>query len=288
MCAICAESYQKIQMYTNPQGGLMEVLMSPPTYYKVAYSINPWMDPNTSVDQAKAMQQWQHLKEVITDCGAQVHIMDAQPNYYDLVFTANAAFCYEKTVCMAQFKYPERQKETQHAQNWFENNNYRIIEPTSKQKNCSFEGEGDLLYKNNQLYAGWGLRTDKAYFSDLEAVYNIGNLLLLELTNPHFYHLDTCLFLLNDKQAIIYADAFNPADFEKLKQKIDCFEVTKKEAHHLACNTLIINDKCIMPSDCPDTSAWIKAQGYSTHECDMSEFLKSGGATKCCVLELYE
>ena len=34
------------------------LLMCPPTYFEVSYSINPWMQPHVPVDLERAQSQW--------------------------------------------------------------------------------------------------------------------------------------------------------------------------------------------------------------------------------------
>ena len=48
------------------------VLMSSPEYFKVEYSINPWMVPGTNVDLELAKDQWNGLKRTIEEAGAEV------------------------------------------------------------------------------------------------------------------------------------------------------------------------------------------------------------------------
>ena len=45
------------------------VLMSSPEYFKVEYSINPWMVPGTNVDLELAKDQWNGLKRTIEEAG---------------------------------------------------------------------------------------------------------------------------------------------------------------------------------------------------------------------------
>ena len=46
------------------------VLMSSPEYFKVEYSINPWMIEGVEVDLELAKQQWANLKSTIEEAGA--------------------------------------------------------------------------------------------------------------------------------------------------------------------------------------------------------------------------
>jgi hypothetical protein len=63
------------------------VLMSSPEYFKVEYSINPWMVEGVNVDLDLAKQQWDNLKLTIEKAGAMVEVVPPNENYPDLVFT---------------------------------------------------------------------------------------------------------------------------------------------------------------------------------------------------------
>ena len=51
-----------------------QILMSSPEYFKVEYSINPWMISGTKVDLELAQHQWENLKTTIENAGAEVKV----------------------------------------------------------------------------------------------------------------------------------------------------------------------------------------------------------------------
>jgi N-dimethylarginine dimethylaminohydrolase len=57
------------------------VLMSSPEYFKVEYSINPWMVEGVNVDLDLAKQQWDNLKLTIEKAGAMVEVVPPNENY---------------------------------------------------------------------------------------------------------------------------------------------------------------------------------------------------------------
>ena len=66
-------------------------LMCPPDHFTVQYSINPWMASGEPVDTARAMLQWQLLRDTYRSLGHSVHLIDALPGLPDMVFAANGA-----------------------------------------------------------------------------------------------------------------------------------------------------------------------------------------------------
>ena len=85
-----------------------KVLMSSPEYFKVEYSINPWMVAGATVELDLAKTQWNNLKSTIENAGAEVKIVPPSEDYPDLVFTANSGIIKDKDVLIANFKYQER------------------------------------------------------------------------------------------------------------------------------------------------------------------------------------
>lgn len=61
-------------------------LMCPPTHFRVAYAINPWMDADAGVDQATAARQWDTLRRTYLDLGHQVDLIAPEPELPDMVF----------------------------------------------------------------------------------------------------------------------------------------------------------------------------------------------------------
>ena len=64
--------------------------MSSPEYFKVEYSINPWMVAGATIDLDLAKNQWNNLKSTIEEAGAEVKVVTPSEAYPDLVFTANS------------------------------------------------------------------------------------------------------------------------------------------------------------------------------------------------------
>jgi N-dimethylarginine dimethylaminohydrolase len=90
---------------------------------------------------------------------------------------------------------------------------------------------------------------------------------------------------LNGEQALIYPEAFSVDSFEMMYEKLELFAVPEEEARNFACNAVILGDQAIIPSRCPDTKACLESLDFQVWECDMSEFIKAGGACKCLTIQ---
>lgn len=262
----------------------MTVLMCPPTYYGIFYEINAWMNIAQKTQPLLASEQWLTLKNTIEHIGEDVLLIDGVGGLPDMVFTANAGLVYGKEVIISSFKEKERQPEAAHLQAWFIAHGFAVktLAPVNDGSPPYFEGQGDALFAGKRLIGGYGFRSDKAAYDDpLLAQFNP---LVCELVDPYFYHLDTCFCPLNDKEGFWYPQAFSKTSQTLLSQHFDLIAVAKEEAACFACNAIILKNKIILPIDCPQLTDKLALRGYEVHACEMSEYMKAGGACKCLVL----
>ncbi|MES2614942.1 MAG: arginine deiminase-related protein, partial [Bdellovibrionota bacterium] len=158
-----------------------------------------------------------------------------------------------------------------------------------RSENNSFEGMGDVswLGRSKFILGGYGFRTNKSIYPILTKVTNTP-IAIFELKNPKFYHLDTCLSVLNSTTALVCKEAFTAAGYELLQALFsNLLEVPLSEADSpgFACN-----------AHCPDEThviiqqgnkravELIKQHGFVPIEVDTSEFIKSGGSVYCMKL----
>ncbi|MFH4977778.1 hypothetical protein AB6A40_004487 [Gnathostoma spinigerum] len=267
-----------------------KIMMCRPTYFKIAYAINPWMDVRRGADIKLASKQWNKLKDTITAAGAEVHVMEPNgaENFPDIVFSANAAVVRKNKAYLANFHYPERKGERYFYKKWFEANGYETV----GDQNIIFEGAGDALWGGKDqsvLFVGIGPRTDANALDDIAQKLDDGSgfkTLGCRLIDPRFYHIDTCFCPLNDELAIYYPYAFDEITRHNMKNEIDLIPLPEKEVVRFACNAVVIKKAVIMNEGNEETAKILQKNGYETHFVNMSEFIKSGGSTKCCTLEI--
>uniref|UniRef100_A0A915CUJ2 Amidinotransferase n=1 Tax=Ditylenchus dipsaci TaxID=166011 RepID=A0A915CUJ2_9BILA len=250
----------------------------------VKYSINPWMDPCTAVDNTKAMKQWETLRQSIVQAGP-----TGADLYPDLVFTANAAVVRNKKSYIANFFYPERKGENYFYKRWFQetwlHHMPRSGDPFRRFWRCSLGGQNQ-----NKLFCGIGPRTD------VRALKNVAEKLKdvelpfkaygLRLIDPRFYHIDTCFCPLTDDLALYYPHAFDPISRHNLANELELVPVDEQDACRFACNAVVVGKTVIMHQGSENTAKMLEKIGFKTHFLDMSEFIKSGGSAKCCTLRL--
>ncbi len=262
---------------------LNSLLMCAPTAYELKYEINPWMHLDNRPDTNLAAQQWDSLYQTLTrKMGANVQLIPQAPDCPDMVFTANAGLLRGRYALLSNFRHPQRQLEEPFFKAWFESKGYRVLTPPV---GCKFEGEGDALFVGDTLLAGYLKRSDicaHRWISDCLAA----PVLSLELIDDRWYHLDTCLFPLDEETVVYYPPAFDAYARTTIENHFETIHVCEEEALRFACNAAAIGDKIALPSGCPQLSDQLSSRGFTVFPVDMSEFLKAGGAAKCLVLYL--
>ncbi|MFI2297559.1 dimethylargininase [Actinacidiphila glaucinigra] len=257
-------------------------LMCPPTYFRVTYSINPWMDPTKPVDPALALLQWEDLRDRYRSLGHTVEILQPLPGLPDMVFAANGATVVDGRVFGARFANPERAAEAPAHREWFLNRGYGEVHDPDHAN----EGEGDFAVTESWLLAGKGFRSSPLSHSELQEFFGrpvIG----LELTDPHFYHLDTALCVLSGDEIMYYPDAFSPGSRAVLRRLFpDALTATRQDAAAFGLNCVSDGLNVLVPSGATGLLPRLRERGYEPVPVDMSELHKAGGSVKCCTMEL--
>lgn len=287
--------------------------MCRPTYFKVAYEINPWMRVTVQANNQTARQQWDNLYRTLSEkCGAKIDLIDPVEGLPDMVFTANAGLVRKRQVYLSQFKFPERQGERALFEKWFKSRGFVV----HGDDECSFEGAGDALFAGKKLFAAHGFRTDARVYNHIFQKFGLEemtadakdqtgkvivekmktgkqggdevHLIMCELVDPRFYHIDTCFCPISPTLAIWHPGAFSEESRKRMEQEIELVAVPEKEAARFACNSVVVGQHVVVPGGCEETSRALEKRGYETHLVEVDEFLKAGGACKCLILNISE
>lgn len=266
---------------------MRRILMCKPLYYDVIHpNLNVHMNMKRPVDKSIAMMQYWNLTNLLRNNNCDVQYINPQPNLVDMVFAANGGLIYppNNTAIVSKFRAIPRQKETQHWNVYLRDLGYNIKIPQN-----FFEGQGDALFSHNynKLWYGHGFRTDSRVENELKEFLPKVDVKSLKLIDSKYYHLDTCFCVINEENAMYIPHAFDDESVDKIKGSFSkLITVEGKDAENFACNAININDLVIMhnaSSELKDNL--INTFGVKVIENNMSEFMKSGGSSKCCVLE---
>ncbi len=261
-----------------------EVLLCRPNHFDVSYVINPWMKPGT-VDTDKAKKQWNNLVEKLKELGIGVNIIEGEKGLPDMVFATDQAVIKDNTAILSNFKYKERKGETLFYKKWLKEHDFDLI---NLPKDLHFEGGGDSIWSNRNLFIGMGFRNSKGVGDYLENILNV-HIVEVQLVDPFFYHLDTCFFPLDGETLFYYSPAISEKSKNLLKKTFKkIISVTKKEAFNFALNNLVFGKRILTQKGNKKFINELKKLEYEVYEIDLSEFAKAGGGIHCLVLTLHK
>jgi N-dimethylarginine dimethylaminohydrolase len=257
-------------------------LMCRPEHFAVDYAINPWMDPATPADVTRAIEQWDALRQAYLALGHRVSLIDPVPGLPDMVFAANGALVIDGKVFGARFRNAEREAEGPAYAAWFSAAGYVALRHPVHVN----EGEGDFLVTGRCVLAGTGFRTDPA--SHLEAQEFFGRpVIALELVNPHYYHLDTALCVLDEQTIAYYPEALSPGSRSVLRHLFpDAVIAEAADAEVLGLNAVSDGRHVVLPAEATGLAAQLRERGFQPVPVELSELRKAGGSAKCCTLEI--
>ncbi|WP_091677404.1 dimethylarginine dimethylaminohydrolase family protein [Methylocapsa palsarum] len=265
------------------------VLMCPPDHFEIAYVINPWMEGQfANTDAALARRQWDGLRAAL-ERHAKVALEPPQRALPDIVFTANAGLVLGKKVIVSRFRSPERRGEEPHHRAFFADNGFEILDWPS---DIPFEGAGDALFDRGQslLWAGHGFRSAAAVPALLEKLLG-RKTAALNLVDPRFYHLDTCLCPLDGGYLLYFPPAFEErsrALIESLVAPSKRIAVEEEDALKFCCNAVDLDGHVFVNGASDSLRSRLRGAGFTPVITPLSEFMKAGGAAKCLTLKLVE
>ena len=259
-------------------------LMCRPTFYGIAYVINPWMDLRRQPNRPLALRQWQSLRRTLQeDLGATVHCCRARPGLPDMTFTANAGLAHRGIFIPSRFRYRERAGEAPHFTRWFRAHGYRVLPLPAGH---SFEGAGDALLMGDRLFAGYRFRSDIQTHAAAGRALGV-RVLSLELVNPYFYHLDTCFMPLSRGIGDLLPGRIRP-----VRAASHPGERRRPAAGAARGGVSVRVQRGLGRPKSGDLGAVpvlareLKRRGFTVFPLDLSEFLKAGGAARCLTLRL--
>jgi N-dimethylarginine dimethylaminohydrolase len=269
------------------------VLMTTPEHFEVAYVINPHMEGHAgAVDRQEALRQWTALRETYAALGFEVQVMEGRPGLPDMVFCANQTLPYPGVaggrggVVLGRMHASPRRAEVPHVAAFFRDLGYATKSLPGHVR--AFEGMGDALRHPGRalLWGGYGFRTDPSAYEALTAMLGVP-VLALHLEDPDFYHLDTCLCILDETTALIYPGAFDADGLGLLRRLFPrLLEAPEDEARRrLACNAHSPDGRHVMiQRGNAHTCRILNESGFTPLEIETGEFLKAGGSVFCMKL----
>jgi len=273
------------------------VLLADPADFAVLEVHNPHMagargEPNR-VDADAARAQWLLLAGAYASLGQRVEVLEPESGLADLCFAANPSLMLPlpdgSEAWLARMTHASRRGETALHRRWYERHGVELRE--MPQHVTRFEGGGDGIPHPGRhlLHAGVGARSERAAWAAIADAHPELDVLLYELKDPRFYHLDTALAALDEHSCLYVAEAFNAQGLALLRAAFRrAVEVPRGEAMNFAGNAHCPDGRhVLLPRGNPATERVLKEHGFLPMPIDTSEFQKSGGSVYCLKQALY-
>ena len=299
------------------------ILMGDPSHFSVKGGANPhtrtrW-GTRRQVDRARAIEQWQRLKDTLEDLGVRVLVVPPDPQQPGLVYPANAGFMLEldRSLPVGERRFflsnllPTRAGEQPHYARVLLEAGIRA-DPIDD--SLRFEGEADLfpvggryLLTHGQLERQrfvpalalppwkrvYGFRTDARVETVVAPLVAPVEILHLELVLEAHYHGDTALCAFGPKREhlLVYRQALAPQSFERLLAAFGpaLVELGEADAQRYAANSFTLSQdgesRLVMPAGLSARlHDAIRERGVEPIPVDVSEFLKKGGGSVKCMI----
>lgn len=278
-----------------------KVMMVDPAYFHVDNPINAHMrqaDGSLHIlNKNKAYEQWENLKQTYKKIGLNVYTVNSVPGLPDMVFCANQCFPFldslgNKHAVLSNMFHDIRNKEVSYIHDFLLSEGYQSHRIAARSEGFFFESMGDALWLPGKRFilGGYGFRTDKKIYPILSEIVD-APVAVFELTHPKFYHLDTCLSVLNADTALYCKEAFTHEGLqllEKIFKNLLAVPLKEADSPGFACNADCPDGKhVILQTGCSVTEKLLQNSGFIPLSVDTSEFIKSGGSVFCMKLMFF-
>ena len=278
------------------QQPLRKVLMCKPDHFDIVDVKNVHMrGAGDTLNKKLAKKQWSNLLNIYQKLSSrniidEVAVIESHSGLEDMVFAANQSFAWcdgegNNLAVMGNMVHVSRQREIPFYEQFYRENGCHIIHLNRQFK---FEGCGDAIVHPGKklIYGGHGFRSEEGVYDEIAERLQT-HIIKLRLTDPRFYHLDTCFLPLSVETVLLYPKAFDPLSLTVIKKLFkNVISIPEEEA----ASFFALNAHClffknhkvvIIQTGTTVTQQQIKKTGFEVIETDTSEFMISGGSVFC-------
>ena len=187
----------------------------------------------------------------------------------------------------------QRRAETAYLRRWLISQGFLLWETP---RETPFEGEGDVAFNDDgtALWAAHGVRTCRAAHRHVADAWHVP-VTSLHLSDPRFYHLDTCFTPLASPSGeatgylLYYPEAFDAASNAAIERAYPAnrrIAVSELDATHMACCALNLGRTVFTGEITRELATRLFDAGFDVVQLELSEFIKGGGGAKSLALRL--
>jgi N-dimethylarginine dimethylaminohydrolase len=257
-----------------------ELVMCEPTFYRIDYEINPYMDVTAQPEAAAASREHRAIVAAHEAAGRRVWHVPAAPECPDMVYTANTALVRGRRAVLGE-PPPLRKAEIAYMRDWLLGRGISVL-----QAPFPFSGQGDALACGDLLLFGHGQRTDRRMHVSL-ADYLGYEVVPLRTVSSLWYDLDLAVAVLSPNAVAYYPDALDSRSCRRLRGLgLELVEVCASEAARFALNLISDATTVTMTTGAPRLASDLRALGLRVVELDTTQLRLGGGGVRCTALTL--
>lgn len=300
-----AENGQKASAITPSQSAFPVFALCQPLFVDNKIKNNIWMKQangeEKEMDKEEFMGEWYNLYNALA-FNSVIYLIPPRKGLQDQTYVNCAAYLphrgKENIIVLSNFTAPGRAGEEIVAGRLFTDLGYKVIKCPYK-----FEGEPELKYVKDNIYiGGYGPRTEIAALKWIEKKFD-AEIIPVQETDPHLYHLDCSVFRIDSGNMIVCADLIDDKALDKIEAVTNIHEISKDDAHAGATNSVRAKDFILNASSLkfmkrkdPKYSEEVHKNTRLEEICnklglevvfiEMSECAKSGAALSCFTMHL--
>ncbi len=225
------------------------------------------------IDLGRAIAQHQGYERCLSDLGARVISLPAEPELPDAVFVEDAALVLDEVAVLTNMGAASRRPESK-----------SIAATLARYRPLAFLADpatldgGDVLLADRSIFVGVSRRTSREAIGQLRALLRSHEYQVTPVAVKDCLHLKSACSYLGDNRILLNRSLI---DWEPLR-RFELIDVPEEEPS--AANVLLLNGQVIVPTAFPRTQALLQARGFSIRAVDVSELQKAEGGVTCCSL----
>ena len=259
-----------------------DLLMCRPSYFRIAYQINPYMDPSVQPDPWALKDEYKTIVAAHIAAGRTVRFLDPHPDQPDMTYTANQALIRGKKAVLGNLP-PERAGEIPHLRTWLQAAGYEVIDCPYR-----FSGQGDCLPTGTgAVIKGREWRSDPQGDDFIREALGY-EIIPIRTISDAWYDNDLVFGIIRPGLVAVAWDALDEASIRTLRSRTDLeyIDVSLDEARNFACNLVSDGTTVVMPEGGPRLAAELRLRGLSVLEVPIDQLKLGGGAVRCTTLAL--
>jgi len=264
-----------------------QFLVCPPTAIRIVNEDSPFDDGERDPVPDAVRSEWARVLEwLVHEASARIATLESDPEFPHLWATARGGLIRQGIAIPASPKEELRRRQTPRFVRRFTEAGF-IVEPLPD--SVVFAGSVDVQPDDDGvLWVAYGPGSDASVPWELADRLG-GEVRSLTLASRRYGFLERCFRLLPGRRLLWYPPGFDGPTGDAIRSAFPAShrrEIVPGEADLLACASVVIGQRILMPAASPTTLAWLKDQGFLPAIVPLPKLRFFGGSASTLLLGL--